>query len=226
MVKILSLLALLPLLTQSYALTYAVDSSTLVSVATYTKAKSQGFTKAIIRGYQEACGSGGAVDPNFVQTYKNARAAGYTDIDMYWFPCNGSTHNCKSYATQIAAIAATFSANSMKIGRIWIDIEKDAAVCNNWNYGTAGNLSQAKALISAIKASGFVYGIYSSPGEWGNIFGSTSVVVDNSAPLWFATWNNVQTLTMGTKFGGWTSAMGHQYTDVSASGQFDLSVFA
>nr|QNJ46258.1 GH25 muramidase [Protostropharia semiglobata] len=219
-------LILLPtLVTSAYALVYGVDSSTLVSTATYSKAKSEGFTKAIIRGYQEACGSGGRVDPNFVATYKNARAAGITDIDMYWFPCNGSGNSCKSYATQLSEIANAFSANSMKIGTIWIDFEKDST-CNNWNYGTTGNLNHAKALISAIKATGFKFGIYSSPGEWGTLFGSTGVVLDSSAPLWFATWNNVKTLTLGTHFGGWTTAAGHQYTDVSSSGQFDLNVFA
>ncbi|KAF8988653.1 glycoside hydrolase superfamily [Cyathus striatus] len=220
-----SLLLLPAFIASSYALVSAVDSSQLVSTATYTKAKGEGFTKAIIRGYEEACGIGGEVDPNFVGSYNNARAAGYTNIDMYWFPCNGSGNNCKSYATQLSEIAATFSAHSMDIGTIWIDIEQDS-ICDNWNYGTSGNLVQAKSLIAAIKATGFKFGIYSTPGEWSNIFGSTGVVLDNSAPLWFATFNNVETLTLGTPFGGWTSAVGHQYTDVSASGLFDLSVFA
>ncbi|KAF8998733.1 glycoside hydrolase superfamily [Cyathus striatus] len=220
-------LLLLPLLfiSSAYALVHAVDSSSLVPVATYQRARSQGFTKAIIRGYQEACGSGGRVDPNFVPSYNNARTAGYTDIDTYWFPCTGANNNCKSFSTQISEIASTFRANSMNIGTIWVDIEADS-VCNNWNYGTSGNLNVARELISAIRSSGFNFGIYSSPGEWGNIFGSRSVVLDSSAPLWFATFNNVETLTLGTPFGGWTSAVGHQYTDQSASGQFDLNVFA
>ncbi|KAF5327264.1 hypothetical protein D9619_003939 [Psilocybe cf. subviscida] len=209
----------------AYALVHGVDSSTLVSTATFTKAKGEGFTKAIIRGYQEACSDGGRVDPNFVQTYKNARAAGITNIDTYWFPCNGSGNSCKSYATQVAEIAATFNANSMKIGKIWVDIEKDS-VCNGWNYGASGNQAQAKELVTALKNAGFVFGIYSSPGEWSDIFGSEGFVLDDSVPLWFATWNNVETLAFGTHFGGWTSAFGHQYTDVSASGQFDLSVFS
>ncbi|KAF8965784.1 glycoside hydrolase superfamily [Flammula alnicola] len=226
MFKILRSLLFLPaLVASSYGLVYGVDSSSLVPEATYAKALGEGFTKAIIRGYEEACGVGGEVDPNFVSSYNNARAAGYTNIDMYWFPCNGSGNNCKSYATQLSEIAAVFLAHSMKIGTIWIDFEKDAAICNNWNYGTSGNLAQAKSLIAAMKATGFTYGIYSSPGEWSTLFGSTSVVLDNSAPLWFATYNNVQTLTLGTPFGGWTTAVGHQYTDVSASGLFDLNVF-
>jgi hypothetical protein len=74
----------LAFISSSLALIHAVDSSTLVSRATYVKAKSEGFTKAIIRGYQEACGVRGRVDPNFVASYKNARAAGITDIDAYW----------------------------------------------------------------------------------------------------------------------------------------------
>jgi len=224
---LLSTLFVLSAFTSSaFALIHGVDSATLVSEATYAKAIGEGFTKAVIRGYEEACGVGGEVDPNFVPSYNNARAAGFTNIDTYWFPCNGVGHNCKSYATQISELAATFRANSMNIGTIWIDIEKDSAICNNWNYGISGNIAQARSLIAAIKASGFKYGIYSSPGEWSAVFGSTSLVLDNSAPLWFATYNNVETLTLGTPFGGWTTAFGHQYTDQSASGLFDLNVFA
>ncbi|KAF8510870.1 glycoside hydrolase superfamily [Hysterangium stoloniferum] len=218
------LFALATLTTSSLALIFAVDSSTLVSEGTFSTALGEGFTKAVLRGYQEACGIGGQVDPNFVGAYNNARAAGYTNIDTYWFPCSGVNNACKSYATQIAELGATFNAHSMAIGRIWIDLEVDP-VCDNWNYGTSGNLAQAREIISAIEASGFNFGIYSSPGEWGDIFGSESVVLDNSAPLWFANFNNVETLTFSSPFGGWTAPVGHQYTDVSASGSFDLSVF-
>lgn len=64
-------------------------------------------------------------------------------------------------------------------------------------------------------------------GEWGNIFGSRSVVVDNSCPLWYATFDNDDSsLRMKLPFGGWTSAAGKQYTDKSASGLFDLNIFA
>lgn len=125
-----SILLLSALVASSYGLIYAVDSSQLVSEAIYARAHGEGFTKAIIRGYEEACGVGGEVDPNFVPSYRNARAAGYTDIDMYWFPCNGVNHKCKPYGTQLDEIAETFRANSMDIGTIWIDLEKDS-VCNN-----------------------------------------------------------------------------------------------
>lgn len=125
-----SLLILPSFVYSALALVSAVDSSTLVSVATYEKALGEGFTKAIIRGYEEACGLGGEVDPNFVSSYNNARAAGYTDIDMYWFPCTGADNACKSFSTQLSEISSTFSAHSMDIGTIWIDLEADS-VCNN-----------------------------------------------------------------------------------------------
>jgi len=220
-----TIITLFTLASSALALVHGVDSSTLVSKATYAKAKSEGFTKAVIRGYYEACAAGGSVDPNFVTSYNNARAAGITNIDTYWFPCTGASNSCKSYAKQLAELGATFKAHKMNIGRIWIDFEKDS-VCNNWNYGTSRNLAEAKKIIAAAKASGYKFGIYSSPGEWSSLFGSYSAVVDSSAPLWLATYNNVQTLTLGTKFGGWTKATGHQYTDQSASGKFDLNVFA
>jgi hypothetical protein len=112
-------------------LLHAVDSSTAVSQAIYATAKGEGFTKAIIRGYYEACGSGGLVDPNFVSSYRNARAAGITNIDTYWFPCTGASNSCKSYATQLQELGATFKANSMNITTLWIDIENDSTVCHN-----------------------------------------------------------------------------------------------
>ena len=128
------ILVLPALIVSSYGL-FAVDSSELVPEATYVKALGEGFTRAIIRGYEEACSIGGEVDPNFVSSYNNARAAGYTDIDTYWFPCNGSGNDCKSYATQLSELAATFSANKMDVGTIWIDLEQDS-VCDNVSIRT------------------------------------------------------------------------------------------
>ena len=130
-----SLLALSALIASSYGLIYAVDSSQLVPESDFATALSEGFTRAIIRGYEEACSVGGEVDPNFVGSYNNAVAAGFTDIDTYWFPCNGSGNNCKSYATQISELGATFSEYSLNIGTIWIDLESDPD-CDNVSLHT------------------------------------------------------------------------------------------
>ncbi|KIJ52966.1 glycoside hydrolase family 25 protein [Sphaerobolus stellatus SS14] len=166
------LLVLPALITASYALVYAVDSCLESHIH-------QSSRRRVHQGHSLA------------------KSADYTDIDTYWYPCNGNGNGYKSYAAQLAELDATFNADSMKIGTIWIDFGKEVAICNNWNYGTTGILTQAKAIIAAVKAAGYSCGICSSPGS----------------------------LTLGTKFGGWVTAVGHQYTDVSASGQFDLSVF-
>jgi len=52
---LLAITVLVTLVSSSLALVHGVDSSTLVSEATYAKAKGEGFTKAIIRGYEEQC---------------------------------------------------------------------------------------------------------------------------------------------------------------------------
>jgi hypothetical protein len=81
---VIALTTLAALVSSGAALIHGVDSSSLVSQSTYATALGEGFTKAVIRGFEEACGSGGLVDPNFVASYHNARAAGYTNIDTYW----------------------------------------------------------------------------------------------------------------------------------------------
>ena len=71
---------LVSLAKSGFALIYGVDSSTLVPGGTYSTAKGEGFTKAIIRAY-EAWEGGGQVGPNFIDN--NARATGITNIDAY-----------------------------------------------------------------------------------------------------------------------------------------------
>ncbi|KAG0073564.1 hypothetical protein BGZ92_003797, partial [Podila epicladia] len=51
----------------------------------------------VMRGFQEACAIGGRVDSDFLPSYRNARAAGYTDIDVYMVPCTGSGNSCKPF---------------------------------------------------------------------------------------------------------------------------------
>ncbi|KIJ35077.1 glycoside hydrolase family 25 protein [Sphaerobolus stellatus SS14] len=214
-----SLLVLPTLFASSLALVFAVDSSTL--------ALSQNFTRAIIRGYGPGCSVGGQVDPNFLSSYNNARAAGFNDFDIYWPPCNGSTYNCTSHANQLSEISAILSAQSIKIGTFWIEIEREFVGCLGWDYGS-GNIAQAQQLIAAVKATDFNFGIFSGSGTWTNIFGSINFVLDNTAPLWFTSFTNTPTIAFGAPFGGWTTAVGQQYADVAPAEDgglvFDLNV--
>lgn len=207
------------------ALTHAVDSSSEVSVATYKKALGQGFTRAIFRGYQEACSQGGRVDPTFVPSYRNAVAAGYKDFDAYFFPCTGKTNKCKPYAAQLRELLDTISAQKLAIRRIWLDIETDK-VCNAFDYGAPGNIAEARKLVAAFREANHDWGVYTSPTQWQTIFGSATVELAKDVPLWFAKFDNVETLDLKTPFGGWTKADAKQYTDQSASKKFDLNVFS
>ncbi|KAF8336948.1 glycoside hydrolase superfamily [Cantharellus anzutake] len=212
--------------TSAYSLVHGVDNSAPVDGGTYSKAIGDGFTHLVIRGYEDACSSGGQVDPYFVPSYHNARAVGYTEIDTYWFPCTGTGNPCKSYTDQLAELGAMLYSNGTDVGRIWLYIENDPS-CGTWNYGADGNLQQAQAMVAALRDGGYYFGIYSSPGEWGTIFGSQGVVLDSSIPLWFATYDNDDSsLTLSSPFGGWTTAEGKQYSDHSASGVFNLDIFA
>ena len=56
MLASVSLLVLASMAQSALGLISAVDSSSLVPTSTYTTAKGEGFTKAIIRGFEEACG--------------------------------------------------------------------------------------------------------------------------------------------------------------------------
>ena len=124
-VLVLSVLTL-----SSYGLISAVDSTDAVTEAEYSGALKGGFTRAIIRGYDSFCGGGGEVNPNFVAAYQNAVAAGYTDIQTYFLPCNGNGNNCKAYSIQLIELLTTIVENKMNIGMVWLDLEQDPD-CNN-----------------------------------------------------------------------------------------------
>ncbi|KAG0195589.1 hypothetical protein BGX28_001034, partial [Mortierella sp. GBA30] len=165
-----------------------VDTSALISKNAYTCLLNEhNYSRLVIRGYFEAWGNdpGGEVDRDFVTNYHNARDAGYTDIDVYMFPCTGRT-TCKSAETQIKELQASFIAHDMKVGRVWLDIEIDSK-STNWPSTTPSkNKQTAEAFRDAFKSVGFNFGIYSSLSQWEQIFGNKTWNLDSSAPLWYA----------------------------------------
>lgn len=64
----------------------AVDISSTQSSSFWSCAV-QNNQKVVIRGYRQACGSGGGVDTSLLSSYDAAVAAGFTNIDVYFFPC-------------------------------------------------------------------------------------------------------------------------------------------
>lgn len=196
-----------------------------------------GYGKAVIRGYQQACGSGGRVDPNFVPAYQAARAGGFTNIDGYMFPCTGvqpSGKRCKPVQTQIDEFLKVILDNKINVHRLWLDIEPSTASasgCDGWNLGKQANLDLAREWVAKIKATGLKWGIYANGNQWSGIFPSRSSDVGSDLPLWAVQFDKRPGVsTVDTFMGGWTKAIAKQYyldtKTPECSGSLDLDSFA
>ncbi|CAO3581419.1 unnamed protein product [Absidia cylindrospora] len=206
--------------------TKGVDVSSLTSESSFTCLKNQGYTRAVVRAYMEAWGNqpGGKVDPNFLQNYKNAKAAGF-QVDMYVFPCTGRS-SCKSAATQVSETIKIMNDNKMQIGTIWFDVEVDSQA-NNWP-SVASNKQTLTAFKDAWNASKLNWGVYSSLSQWSTITGSGSWVMDSSKPLWYAHYDNTANFNDFGAFGGWSAPEMKQYAGGTSicSASVDLNYFA
>ncbi|ORZ03792.1 glycoside hydrolase superfamily [Syncephalastrum racemosum] len=187
-----------------------VDVSALTSSSAFSCAKNYGYDHAIIRCYMEAYGNnpGGKVDSNCKANYDNAKSGGFTSIDIYMFPCTGRS-TCKSPATQVNEIVKYVGDNKMTVGRLWLDVEVDPAA-NNWP-STSSAQSTLKSFKSALDASGWKWGVYSSTYQWTTITGSASWVLDSSVPLWYSHYDKSLSFSDFTSFGGWKSPTIKQY---------------
>ncbi len=86
------LAALTVLVGCTQAIYHGVDFSTAISETTFKCFLENGMHFAISRAWR----SNGSIDPNAVTNIKNARAAGFPNVDVYMFPCRA-----KSAAEQI-----------------------------------------------------------------------------------------------------------------------------
>ncbi|MCJ1360024.1 MAG: hypothetical protein MMC33_010027 [Icmadophila ericetorum] len=207
------------------------DISEPQSSGFWSCAKSSGYSKAVIRIYEQACGVGGEVDTNFLTSYKAARAAGITVIDGYMFPCTGTQPTgvaCKSPTTQINELLSYLSSNSIDVEYLWFDIEPTSGACNAWNLGSTANLNLANQWISALKATGLNWGVYANGNQWSGIFPSRSTNIASSLPLWAVQDDGEPGVsTVDTFMGGWTTAFAKQYDldTTLCGGSVDLDSF-
>ncbi|KAI8074562.1 glycoside hydrolase superfamily, partial [Gongronella butleri] len=196
---------------QGVSATLGADVSVATSQDTFSCLIGQGLTQFVARAYMEAWGRdpGGAIDSGAVTSYNNAYAAGANNVDVYMFPCTGRS-TCKSASTQVGELAQLFSDNGMAhVGTVWLDVEVDSSA-DNWpdagsNQATLGEFK------AALDDSGLKWGIYSSASQWEAITGSTSWELDSSKPLWYAHYDDSQSFSDFSPFGGWTSPSVKQY---------------
>ncbi|CAG8732115.1 17662_t:CDS:2, partial [Racocetra fulgida] len=191
------------MISRAFAAT-AVDVSSLTTVNSFKCAKNLGYSHAMIRGYFEAYGNnpGGAIDSNFLKNYENAKQAGYTDIDVYMFPCTGRS-TCKTPQQQVNELVNLINKNKIIVRTAWLDVEVDKN-SGNWNLGPAKNKEILKEFYAAWKSTGWKFGIYSSQYQWETITGNRDWVLDSSLPLWYSIYDNDPRLNNYRPFGGWT----------------------
>lgn len=213
-----------------------------------------GYRKVAIRAYQQACGQGGRIDPNFVPAYNAAIAAGFNKIDAYLFPCKFPKSvvsptglndwptgeigvgpqptgiDCKSPRQQVQELIDTINKNGMNIERLWLDIEPTTGVCNAWQLGNAKNLQVAQELIVQIRQTARDWGVYANRNQWEGMFGSLEADIASDLPLWAVQADKVPGVPTVTKlFGGWKFAHAKQYwldtKTPECNGSVDLDSF-
>jgi len=210
----------------------SIEGTGVASKSLFKEAQTAGYSKLAIRGYYEKWGGnpGGAIDPTFVKNSLNAFHAGYKTIDIFWFPCSGSSHKCKPYKVQAKELYDLVSSPTFKdimVNRVYLQIEMDPK-SNNWDYGHKGNMREAAYLYSNATATFGDVGIYSTPWQWGSIFGSKKAVLDTNIKLWWGKYDKKSSpKDLKPTFGGWKSAVAKRYKGVSSKFKymFEESVF-
>ncbi|KAL7715087.1 Lysozyme 1 [Entamoeba marina] len=183
-----------------------VDVSQSTSTSSFTCLRNNGFdTMVIVRAWR----STGSWDSNCAQTLKNAHSAGYSydNSDVYFFPCV----SCGNAAGQVSTFWSKVISNGLNIKRVWFDIE------GTWTSSTSSNQKFFEEMMNEARSIGIVHGIYGSSYYWGNLFGSSyHYSYASSTPLWYAHYDNKQTFSDFSSFGGWSSPSMKQYRgDVS-----------
>lgn len=178
-----------------------LDLYPATSVSTFQCMLNAGYTYVIPRGYR----SSGQVDSNVCTNLKNAQSAGIQKRDVYIFPCP----TCSSAQSQLQALVNYINSNCKSAfnGRIWLDIEGS----QYWLGSSSSNKSWYQNLVDACKTLGVTCGVYTNKTQWSDIFSSTSYSYGSDLPLWYAHYDNSQSFSDFSSFGGWTQPHAKQY---------------
>ncbi|VDM74389.1 unnamed protein product, partial [Strongylus vulgaris] len=163
----------------------------------------------------------GSADPVGIQNIKNARIAGWTDIDAYIFPCLRS--RCSPPEIQVKDALYHLKHEGVEVGTIWLDIEVFM-----WPDNVTYNRNFIDAMGNFLNETGIKWGIYTNNYHWRKIVG----IEWNkwaSKPLWWPSYNKhqvrivislekaleatdaFQNFTGFVPFGGWKKPYMHQY---------------
>lgn len=156
--------------------------------------KQHGISFVIFRGFR----SYGAVDPYVILNIKNAHAAGYSDIDVYVFPCL----KCGDPRGQIRKMVNALK--GLPYNSIWLDVERF-----QWKNKEANRKFLAEMFDEAPK-HGKPVGIYTNSVEWNAVVGN-DWTQGARFRLWWAHWDKKATLDNFQPFAGWKQCFIKQY---------------
>lgn len=171
--------------------TIGIDVSVAVSESTWSCMETEGVDFMIARIYR----SSGEVDTNGAATISAARQAGINYTDAYLFPC----YSCGDAAGQVQDAVSSLS--DVDFGMLWYDIEN-----YEWSSSESSNQAFIQELIDEGLALGVTAGVYSSYYAWEEIVGlDWSYASDAGLPLWYAHYDDLESFSDFTAFGGWTT---------------------
>ncbi|KAF0500234.1 glycoside hydrolase family 25 protein [Gigaspora margarita] len=208
----------------------AIDAAFPRTKKDFNCALNKGYQRAILRGYREIYG--GQIDPDFLQNYNNAIAAGYKYIDVYMFPSATKSTNNKTNKTpqqQVRELVNFIHTNHIVVQTLWLDIEKaDKTNLARWNMGTTKNRQFLKEFHDVLESTKWNWGVYSRSGDWKTITGDINWELNSSKKLWYIKVDQQQSLNNFQPFGGWKSGIGKQFdqnNNTLCNAIFDLNIF-
>ncbi|CAJ0576894.1 unnamed protein product, partial [Mesorhabditis spiculigera] len=173
------------------------DAIGAISVSTFQCLKKDGYDFYVARVWQEI----NNYDTSGIQNIKNARAAGFTDVDGYIYPCLRS--NCPAGANQVEAVIDKLHADGATIGTLWLDVE------GTWPSDKTHNQNFIKGMADAAEKKGVKVGVYTGQYSWPEIVGSWTGM--SKYPLWWPNYNNDPGFGRFVSYGGWSKPAIHQY---------------